>query len=61
MTVPTGGDVVVGVDGHPIDSHQDFSRYLALQTSPGQSIDLTVVRNGTRETVSFELGRRPTP
>ena len=61
VTVPTGGDVVVGVDGHPIDSHQDFSRYLALQTSPGQSIDLTVVRNGTRETVSFELGRRPTP
>ena len=59
QSVPTGGDVIVAVDDRPIDSHQDLSRYLALQTSPGQTVAFTVVRNGTRQTVDLTLGRRP--
>ena len=59
QSVPTGGDVILAVDDRPIASHQDLSRYLALQTSPGQTVAFTVVRNGTRQTVDLALGRRP--
>jgi len=61
QTIPTGGDVIVAVDGRPITSHQDLSRYLSLETRPGQQIEVTVLRDGSRETVSFTLGTRPTP
>ncbi|HKJ58355.1 MAG TPA: trypsin-like peptidase domain-containing protein [Halobacteriales archaeon] len=61
QSIPTGGDVIVAVDGQPIDAHQDLSRYLALEASPGQAVSFTVVRNGTRQTVDLTLGSRPTP
>ena len=60
-TVPTDGDVIVAVDGRPIDTHQALSRYLALHTSPGQTISITVLREGERRTVELELGSRPPP
>ena len=61
QTVPVDGDVIVAVDGRPIDSHQALSRYLALHTSPGQTISVTVLRDGERRTVEIELGTRPPP
>ena len=61
QTFPTDGDVIVAVDGRPIADHQALSRFLVLQTRPGDTLDVTVLRNGSRRTVSFELGTRPSP
>jgi S1-C subfamily serine protease len=60
-TVRTGGDVILAIDGQSIQSHQDLARYLALQTSPGQTVTFTVLRNGTRQSVELTLGERPEP
>ena len=60
QSVPTGGDVIVAVDGRSVDSHQELSRYLALETRPDQTVSVTVIRNDTRRTVDLTLGTRPT-
>lgn len=59
VRLPVGGDVIVSVDGHPIRSQQDLSQYLMLHTRPGEQIDVTVLRDGDRVTVSVTLGQRP--
>jgi len=56
-----GGDVIVGVDGKTINSHEELSRYLMLHTEPGQTIDVTVIRDGERENLQVTLGARPEP
>lgn len=60
-TVPTGGDVIVALDGAAIDDNPDLSRYLALETDPGDTVAVTVVRDGDEETVDVTLGERPEP
>ncbi|MFB6309242.1 MAG: S1C family serine protease [Haloarculaceae archaeon] len=61
VSVDTGGDVVVRMGGTPIPTTQALSSFLALETSPGDTIDVTVVRDGSRQTVELTLGRRPEP
>ncbi|SEO82838.1 serine protease, S1-C subfamily, contains C-terminal PDZ domain [Halogranum amylolyticum] len=58
--VPVGGDVVVGVDGTTIRTQADLGTYLALETSPGDTVMLTVLRSGKRRQVEVTLGSRPT-
>ncbi|WP_423997314.1 S1C family serine protease [Halorubrum trapanicum] len=60
-TVPTGGDVIVALDGAEIADNPDLSRYLALETDPGDTVAVTVVRDGDEETVDVTLGERPEP
>ena len=60
-TVPVGGDTIVGLNDTPIAADADLSRFLALETRPGDTIAVTVRRNGRTETVDLELGARPEP
>jgi regulator of sigma E protease len=41
------GDVVVAIDGHPIDGFADMQRIVS--ESAGEALDITVERNGVRE------------
>ncbi|WP_049927020.1 S1C family serine protease [Halopiger goleimassiliensis] len=59
--VPTGGDVIVALDDADIRSLEDLSSYLALETSPGETVTVTVIRDGERESVELTLGTRPAP
>jgi S1-C subfamily serine protease len=59
--VPTGGDLIVGLDGRRIRSLSGLSTHLALETSPGDLLGVTVVRGGERRNLGFELGERPEP
>lgn len=60
-TVPTGGDTIVAFGETPIPTNESLSRFLALETRPGDVIDVTVWRDGGEETVELELGTRPGP
>ncbi|MCU4717232.1 S1C family serine protease [Halapricum hydrolyticum] len=55
------GDVIKRMGGQPIPTEQALSTFLALQTSPGDTIEIEVIRDGRRETVSLTLGERPAP
>lgn len=59
--VPVGGDVIVSMGGQPTPTTGALSEYLALKGSPGETIPVTVLRDGTRTTVELTLGERPEP
>ncbi|WP_262177847.1 S1C family serine protease [Haloarcula laminariae] len=59
--VGVGGDVVRALDDTPTPTRQDLATYLALETSPGDTMAVTVQRDGTTETVELTLGTRPPP
>ena len=57
----TGGDVVYRMDGTDIPTQEALSTFLALETSPGDTIDVELLRDGDRRTVELTLGARPDP
>lgn len=61
VQVPTGGDVIVSMGGQTVESQEVLSTYLALVTSPGDTIPVEVIRDGGRTTVQLTLGERPEP
>lgn len=56
--VTIGGDVVIGINGTKVRKIQDILNYLAKHTDVGDSITLTIIRNGTRKKVPLTLGDR---
>lgn len=54
-----GGDVIIGVNGEGVTSFDDILSYLQLNTSPGDTITLTVLRDGASVDVPLTLGERP--
>jgi S1-C subfamily serine protease len=58
--VTIGGDIVIAVNGIRITSIDDLSAYLEEYTLPGQTVDLTIVRDTQTTIISLELERRPT-
>lgn len=57
--VDVGGDVIIALDGNPIGTSEELSSYLALYTSPGDDLDITVIRDGEEQVERIELGVRP--
>jgi S1-C subfamily serine protease len=57
---PRGGDVLLAIDGAPLAETSDLTAALD-RLSPGQEVELTVLRDGRRLTLEAELGRRETP
>jgi S1-C subfamily serine protease len=55
-----GGDVITAIDGQTIKDMSDIIAYLAVHTQVGQTVKLTVLRDGQTETVEVTLGSRPT-
>ncbi len=58
-TVETGGDVITAVDGEPVSSFDDILLYIAFKAEPGQTITLTVIRDGAQQEVDVTLEPRP--
>jgi serine protease Do len=58
--IPVGGDVILSIDGEPIPDRHALSTYLALETSPGDTVAVELRRDGEVQTVDLTLGVRPT-
>jgi putative serine protease PepD len=56
--VPTGGDVVVAIDGDSITTEAELQSAIDAH-QPGDRISLTILRSGDRRTVEVTLGTRP--
>jgi len=59
--VPVGGDVIVRMGEWAIPTTERLSAFLALETRPGDTIEIEIVRDGRREVVEVTLGARPEP
>ncbi len=57
--VQVGGDVIVAIEGQAVKSFDDVVAYLARNTQVGQTIKLTVLRDGKSMDLSLTLGARP--
>ena len=59
--VPVGGDVIVSIAGQPVNSSEDLSTFLLTESRPGDTVTVTVIRDGERQQVEVTLGERPAP
>lgn len=57
-TVPRGGDLIVTINGSPVHDMADVSRAIAGR-QVGDSITVTVLRDGQEKTVTLRLEDRP--
>jgi len=59
QTVAPGGDLVVAVDGHTVMEFNDLMRYIIVNKAPGDTVTLTIERDGQKQDVKVTLGARP--
>jgi serine protease Do len=59
QTVPVGGDVIIAIDGHAVDSFESMASYLINNTQAGQTVTLTILRQGHQQTLQLKLGVLP--
>jgi 2-alkenal reductase len=56
--MPVGGDVILEVDGEPIDDFTDLLTTVAFK-QPGETVELTILRDGQQQQVTARLAERP--
>jgi 2-alkenal reductase len=54
-----GGDLVTAIDGRAVTSFEEMLAYMARYTSPGDTVQLTVLRGGEEQELDLTLGTRP--
>jgi S1-C subfamily serine protease len=59
VELPVGGDVIIAVDGEPMNKPQDLIAYLETETRVGDTIQVTIIRDGEELTLPLTLGERP--
>ena len=58
VSYPTGGDVITAVDGDAVGTSEQLQSLVA-EHAPGDELELTVVHDGERRTVTVTLADRP--
>jgi S1-C subfamily serine protease len=54
-----GGDLIIAIDGVPVKTFSDFIGYLLRNKSPGDTVDLTILRDNQELKVNLVLDKRP--
>ncbi len=54
-----GGDVITAIDGKPVATYDDLLSYLITNKSHGETIVLTILRDGQPTDITVTLGKRP--
>ncbi len=57
--IEVGGDIIVAIDGHRIETMDDLIEYIAQEKRPGDKAVFTVIRNGKKKHITLTLGKRP--
>ncbi len=58
QTLPTGGDIIIALAGNTVNTFEDLVANLA-RFSAGETVTLTVIRNGAVRDLEITLGERP--
>jgi S1-C subfamily serine protease len=60
VQVPTSADIITAVNGTPVTGMESLISFLGSQTKPGDTVQMTIVRNGTQQlTLPVTLTARP--
>ncbi len=57
--IPVGGDIITAINGRPINDYKDLTVYLETQTVVGDTVQVTVLRDGQEMTFAVTLEERP--
>ena len=57
--LPPGGDLIIAMNDEPVRDFSDLLAYLVTNTSPGDTIDVTVVRENEELVLPVILDKRP--
>lgn len=57
--IVVGGDLITAINGVRMVNEDDLSTYMLENTLPGQTISVTIIRDGQTMNVSLVLGTRP--
>jgi len=57
--LPSGGDLIIAMDGESIRSFSDLLAYLVTYKSPGDKVDVLVLRDNEEITLTVILDKRP--
>lgn len=53
------GDYITAIDGTTVNNSDELLSYLVYETVPGQTVELTIIRNGEEMKLPLTLGERP--
>ncbi len=56
--IVAGGDLVVGIEGEPVESPEDIAAAIA-DNAPGDKVEIEFYRGETKRTLTVTLGNRP--
>jgi 2-alkenal reductase len=59
IEVAIGGDIIVAIDGYELQDFADLVAYLVRETTVGQTVELTIIRDEEELRVPVTLGERP--
>jgi len=59
QVVKIGGDVIIAIDDEKVDAFDDLLSFLSRRGEVGQTVTLTIIRNGKEQTLDVVLGARP--
>lgn len=59
IELPKGGDLITAVDDQPVRMFSDLLSYLVTHKSPGDTMQVTVLRDGSELVLPVVLTRRP--
>ncbi len=59
LEMPIGGDIIVAIDGDPVETIDDVIAYLVANTRPDQEVAMEVIRDGESVQLTVKLGTRP--
>lgn len=54
-----GGDIITAIDGQPVATFDDLLSYLTTNKAPGDTVVLTILRDGKPMDVNVTLEKRP--
>jgi S1-C subfamily serine protease len=57
--VSLGGDIITAIDGQPLKRPEELLAYLETQKSPGDTVNLTIIRDGQTRQVPVQVAERP--
>ena len=56
-----GGDIIISLNGHKIINSDGLSSWMERNATPGQTIQVGIIRSGVQMVISVQVGTRPAP
>lgn len=57
--LPSGGDLIIAVDGRPVYVFGDLLSYMMVNKNPGDQMNITILRDGEQIDFTVTLNKRP--